>query len=633
MSYQPSLRDVTQTQESEGYRPSLSDVSKSLLLAGDENINDQNINQTNENNSSDQSFINKLPRNIFAGLAEGGHGLLNAPHNIVNMVSPSAASHIPTQKNYDFAHLLNLPSTATLADKIIRGLAQYAPALAIPEADMAIAGRAAGIPVRMAANAGRQAAYGATQTENPMEGATSGAIGGATVPLVSKLVNALRPSNIFRGNLSPEELASNQEAAKGTETGLGRIIESPSLNRAYENILPHVLFSGAENTMGRNANNITHKGADILDMIGKNTDPGNYGIRMQEALKKAASQATQEKNQGYRALDKAADEAGMKVGREKLSSTAQDLLDEMKSSSELNAENDPKLISDLERYASNKEENTLKNTNIFRSKGLGKKANQAYVSGDTHASGVYSQLKDALSEDIKTAFEGSENPNLKDLYAQNQKDYAEKFAPFEDKDIVKFTKKGGDPDLLLPHFLKGGKNDRATLLTKLTSKLAPIDKHIPLLAHLSKAVDKEGNVDPIQLSSLYRQLGENQRKALIHEPYFDKELKNYSNLVGQNKKALNLMFNPDTGVKGQTTRVLDAILKITQVAGGTVGAGLPGFLATTLGSGILGHASTKALTSPTLRDKLINAMIANKKWHIPGLGGATSSAIAPEESK
>lgn len=587
---------------------------------------------------SSPSFLEKLPANIIAGLAQMGHGLINAPHNITKAISPELAEHIPKQQEYNYPELLGLPHETTMADRLVRGMAQYAPAMMMPVAEMGIAGQAASLPMRMGAQAVPQAAFGATQNPNAVHGALEGAAAGAGGELLGSAIksgfNALKPSNLLRGNLSPQELKANLEATEGTMTGLGRVLESPMLNRLYENFLPHVIGSGAESQMQKTAGQITSKGENLLEKVRGKLNPGDFGVQIQEALKKASQQAKKEKEAGFAKLNKMADEAGLTVGRENFQQRAKDVLDEINLSPELKAKMTPSLLKDLERYATNPEGNTLKLTNIFRGK-IGDEANELYQKGNAHESGLLYGLKDALSQDIESAFASNPNKALKSAYEQNQKDFMTKYAPFEDRDIVKFTKQGGDPDLILPHFLRGGKNDRATILSKLTQRLQSKQSDIPSIvsyAHLSKAVDNEGRIDPMKLSGLYRNLGEKQKKALFPDKNMRDEFEKFTKLVGMNKEAFDLMRNPKTG-----SRNTDLLIKLAQMMGGATVGGLPGFLATTLGSGLVGRAAKHLLTSEKTRTNLIEKMLKSNdikkpiKSKYPGLLQMELNEYAGEE--
>jgi hypothetical protein len=103
-----------------------------------------------------EGFFSKLPRNIVAGLAQGGHELLNSPYDLgkfieqqgkqfgesVNKAFPlekygikqpqfdfSAADYIPHQQDYDFAQMLGQKGPPTFGDKAVQGITHYAPEL------------------------------------------------------------------------------------------------------------------------------------------------------------------------------------------------------------------------------------------------------------------------------------------------------------------------------------------------------------------------------------------------------------------------------------------------------------------------------------------------------------------------
>ena len=164
-----------------------------------------------------------------------------------------------------------------------------------------------------------------------IQGATQGAVNAGLPIGAAKLshmgYNALRPSNLFRGTLSPEELQANLKSAEGTNTGLGSVIGSPTLKRVQENILPQVPFSGAYTAMQNTAKQLTEKGENLMGKIEENLPPGDRTKILQNAIKDAAQQARKDKKADYKKVDKIADEIGLNVGREKFQSKAQSILD------------------------------------------------------------------------------------------------------------------------------------------------------------------------------------------------------------------------------------------------------------------------------------------------------------------
>lgn len=152
--------------------------------------------QRNDPNAS-MEFLKNLPANIVTGLAQGGHGMLNAPSNIAQYEQskfPTGtlasmmgldAKDIPRQKEFDYPKatfgMFGRPESNTLTDKLVRELSKFAPygigaAASLPAA----AGRLAA----MGAQAGAGAMYGATQTAKPedvgKEAAFNALFGGAT---------------------------------------------------------------------------------------------------------------------------------------------------------------------------------------------------------------------------------------------------------------------------------------------------------------------------------------------------------------------------------------------------------------------------------------------------------------------
>lgn len=419
--------------------------------------------------------------------------------------------------------------------------------------------------------------------------------------------NALRPSNLFRGTLSPEDLQANLEAAQGTNTGLGNIIGSPTLKGLQENVLTHIPFSGAYTAMQKTANQLTQKGEDLIGKIGEGLPEGDQTKALQGALKDSSKQATRDKNADYSEPNTIADEMGMVVGRKNLQAKAQETLDNLNKSPELMRGFPKDLLDDIQSYADNEKGNSLKLSNIFRGT-LGEKANSLYEAGNTHQSGIVSSLKDALGDDIKSAIKESGNPKLQESYDKAQSNYQTKYSTFEHPDIVKFTRKGGDADLMLSHFIRGGSNDRAELLERLMQKLPENLKTLPLNMYLSKAIDENGKLNPPKLSTLYGALGEKQRAALVPDATMRKQLNNYTRAVNMNQGTFKTMFNPHTG-----QRNLDTLVGGAEIAIGHMLAGGPGMAAALPAGALLGQVTGKALTHEGLRNSLVNKMIKQKK--------------------
>jgi hypothetical protein len=167
--------------------------------------------------------------------------------------------------------------------------------------------------------------------------------------------------------------------------------------------------------------------------------------------------------------------------------------------------------------------------------------------------------------------------------------------------------------MILSHFLRGGANDRGTLLAKVTDKLSPEARNLPAYMHLSKALE-EGQLNPMKLRTLYKNLGKKQKETLIQDPVMRKQLDKYTKAIGMNTEAFSTMFNPKTG-----QRVSDLIPAMGGMAGFKAGmslGGLPGALiggtAGMIFPGMAGKAAVNLMTSPAVRDSLVKAIIKAK---------------------
>jgi len=103
-----------------------------------------------------EGFVQKLPRNVVAGLAEGGHQLLNTPSDFAQFIEQqgqkfgnrinkafslekygikqpeekfSFSKAIPRQQDYNFAEMLGQRGEPTFSDKAIQKGSQYLPEL------------------------------------------------------------------------------------------------------------------------------------------------------------------------------------------------------------------------------------------------------------------------------------------------------------------------------------------------------------------------------------------------------------------------------------------------------------------------------------------------------------------------
>jgi hypothetical protein len=596
-----------------------------------------------------------LGRNLLAGYLNMGRGFANFPHNLGKQFGLGDVFQPLAPQDYDYGKAVGLePETENRA---IQAVPEIAASFAIPGST---------IP-RMIAG---QAAFGATQNENPFVGAAEGgagaAVGAGLGKMLEKGMNLLRPSKMFRGELSPEELIANVKNTKGTETPLGEVIQSPSLKRVSENILPHVLGSGAEKTAQRTAAAVTKQGEELLyGMRGGKEVSENYGEKIKNALKEASQEAAHEKTTKFKRVNEIADQHGVTTDRSNLRNEAASILKQIKSDPDLaqfTGKADIKLLEEIvnpsnkinedlaskmrsikqvteepnykgridlatgkpietiktEKNVSIKTPSTsatggidyatgkratqphnysLKNTDILRGK-IGQNAHEANVKGEKPKAEIYQRLKKALENDVGNAIEQSGIPELKGAHTEAMDFYKNKYAPFQDKDITKFVKAGGDPDLILGHFVRMGKADRSHILQKL--KLSKGQEDLIGNAYLAPAYEN-GKLNPLKLKTLYQKLGKRQQAEIFGKEN-NQKLKSYTDLVHKNREGFNLMFNPKTGARLGHLGTAAAAVSHLPVA---------------LGAGAIGHIANKLLTSETFREKLIKAMIEDKKIKLP----------------
>jgi hypothetical protein len=543
--------------------------------------------------------------NIGLGLGEGAIGAFNAPHNLAQYLKSKDIPYFNKTADY-VPHIPDLGIERALGmeeqqpgDALMRGLASFAvPGKLAKFGEAGLAKRAATI-----------GGYATGQNEDPLQAMLMGELGGVAAKGLEKGLNKGSPKSMFRGTQTPQELAQVKELTKGTQTQLGEVLKSPTLKRLYENILPYAPFSGAEKVSQKLAGQLTEKGQGIIEKMRGAVEPELISEKLQQGLKAASKKAEMEKNAKFKKVNELAETNKVESKREYLRKAAKEALDEIQSDKDLGMLTEPSEVKLLTGLKNKGDDYSIKSTDILRGK-LGKLAYEASVKGEGNKAGIYGSLKDALEKDVKHAIEKSNSSDLKSAHKEAMDYYRNDYVPFQDKDITKFTRAGADPDLLLNHFVRGGKLDRGILLNKLSAAVnQPEGKKGNLVgySYLSRALDEEGNLNPLKLSTLYHNLGRNQRKAMFGEGKQAKEIKNFIDLVGKNKEAFNLLFNPKTGARNAELMTKGAAIGVGAAKGAAAGA-VP-----LLASALLGKGATKLLTSEKIRNKLLDAMIENKQ--------------------
>lgn len=190
---------------------------------------------------------------VLSGVAKAGMGLANTPHNIVNLFSPQLAAHIPTSPiNSGDINQIFGTQNPSLYGKFLQGVGQFGP--------FALGGEALGA-TGVAGDVATGAAYGGTQSQNPLTGALKGGALNAAlglVPgamnLVGQGINYLKPQDYadqivgqLSGGRSLEDnaksLAQDVQNSFENQVNLGKAQYQPVFNavgnqKMYEGMQP-----------------------------------------------------------------------------------------------------------------------------------------------------------------------------------------------------------------------------------------------------------------------------------------------------------------------------------------------------------------------------------------------------------
>jgi len=542
--------------------------------------------------------------NLGGGVRKGLEGAINIFSNIAEYLS---SRNIGKGGLEDFIKRLRIPESdleqrllgkPEEGDILLQGIGSFAPYAKIGGAAKGLAGL-----TKRAAAAG---AYGVGQNQDPLVASLMGLTGEGVVRGLQKgaKVGNFLPSS----PLSDAELLESANLTKGTETGLGDVIENPFLKRQLENVLPDIYGSGANQAAQRTASTIKEGGENLLNEMKGGHEGNDFGQVLQQALKSSESEARKTKTAKFNALNDAAEKAGVTTDRSNLRNEAKSALEKIEADPDLSLLADSgakKLLKDL---SEEKGEGaySLKQTDFLRGK-LGDKAHDAFMANNTDLGKIFRSLREAADKDINQSIDKSGNKELDNLRDEAFKYYKENYTPFEEPEIMKFTRKGGDADLLTNAFIKTSKvSDRANLLSKIANKLTPEERNVLSYSYFSRAI-KDGELNPLALKTLYKSLGERQKQALLSDDMV-KKLSDYSKLVQKNTDPLNVMFNPKTGQR-QASWLGQSLPAIATGAGALATGSVPFTLLAGAIPSLIARPATKLLTNPGVRERIINSMI------------------------
>jgi len=456
---------------------------------------------------------------------------------------------------------------------------------------------------------------GSSRLQNLTQGAALGGGLGGALSSVGAGYNALRPSNLFAGNIPTEQIARNLEATKGTQTALGDVLGSPWLKELKENVVAKMPLSGIRQVDMQVKNMLENKGKDLFNEItGAEFLTGRPGNIIKQGVQEGKSIVRKEKNRKYKIVNNLADELGIRLQTDNFSKTATKKLTEMTRSSRLQREFPQEIKDKIKEYSNPNVKETLQDSDIFRSK-LKENARKSFREGDDYLGGVYDDLYKSLTDDIEETITKSGNKNLKDLRKEAHSFYKENYAPFKEAEIQKYLNPKSDPDTLVNYFVPIGKNDKGTLLGKLTNVIGKSPNSEELMNALrygvfQKSAETPGQINPNTFTRIADKLGDFQKAQLFKGKEQElPKLQKYSDLVDLNKEQLKGIFNPGTGQRALS------MIPIGLTAGGyTLGQSLGGFLMGVLGAAtgaglVGGQLARKFLTNEKTREKIADKIL------------------------
>lgn len=172
---------------------------------------------------------------------------------------------------------------------LARGLGEYL----VPGGTVTKLAKPVSLLGRMIASGGAGALSGAANAPEGQKGysALINGLIGSLIPSGFKQAEKARPSNLLRGTLSPEELQANLNAAQGTKTNLGDVIQNPTLIKSYKNQIAPSKFSGARGDMMTVHDEIQNRAQNIVKNEIGTTSPKELESEIEktatDALKKS----------------------------------------------------------------------------------------------------------------------------------------------------------------------------------------------------------------------------------------------------------------------------------------------------------------------------------------------------------
>lgn len=561
----------------------------------------------------------RFGQNVLGGAAQGLHGLLSTPGNIrdylveKDLISPETSnlrlpeSWMPKEFNANEATGMQGHQPG---DQLLQGLAASLPYVAGGELGTL------GIPARMGARAASQGAFAAGQNENPVTASLM--VPGVELPLrgAGAAYNSLRPSQNLAQAITPHELQANARAAQGTNTPLGRVVGSPTLQQIFENLTTKWPGSGSDRLLGQIGQQVEGRAQNLLEHHGQGLGPGDLNHQLKTTLENAYETQRQYKNALYEPVNQLAEQEGFGLELPTFRERAGQQLTQIENSPLMQYDADFRnlynRVSGLTQGAESLP--SILDTNMMASKlheeGTRLKNNKNASAHDRAIGNLYLNLAERARNDVRTEMHQRGSPELNEAYEAATNNYRENFSQFLDQDVYRLTQPEVEAPTIINDIIKPGKkSDKFLRIEKIQNALPPEQRNILGTAWLRNALDKEGTLNAKQFSRLIDDLGPRQFEALFPDPAFRQQLLDYGRLRGMNEKALSRMANPMTGaslaapamIMGQINNVGNALSR------GNYLEALMWGLGPQAGSRVVNFA----LTNPAVRDYVVNSILEN----------------------
>jgi len=573
----------------------------------------------------------RFGKNILAGLASGGAGLMRAPENIVNYLkemeilpesvqAPSVSPLIP--EDYDYRKAVGLEDVQK-GDELAYGLSQFAPNLVLGPA--------------------APAAWAAGQQQNIVEAALAPKVLGLPKYAKERLTPSSQVMKHINKEVSFPELRENLRITQGSETPLGDVVKSPHLKKVFENKLAQEPEARIHETYERIGQDIAKRENNLLNnVIGegapKNVDPNPF---IKDVLVKAQENSRAIKNNLYNEATKLADKEGLQLELKSFDKLVADNAEAINKSPLLKTNADFRKLynklagiktaeaieSPIVDQFGRPEISRIERPSITDAKVI---ANDFYSDGqrmkyspnaiDRSTGNLYLKLAKALREDVKENIIEKGSKELQEEFNTAEKFYQDDFVRFLDKDLYKLLSESKNPEVIVREIIKpGAANDRHVLIDKVQEILPENQKNLLGYSYFRQALNQEGILEPGKLDTYLKKLGPRQFKSLFPEESTRKALKDYSKLKRLNQEALSYLANPKTGARN-TKFLGDFYKNAGNVFGALIGAKSGGALGMVLGSlaaskisGLRARYAARLLTDTAFREKVVNRIEALQK--------------------